>query len=237
MINNVNQQAPKPRDYDEDGFVKVHSIFPTIQGEGPCSGHFAVFVRLFGCNLQCPFCDTDYTSNRVAMSPQGIVDAVSAQSKRKGLVVITGGEPFRQNITPFVSRLLAADYAVQIETNGVLYPGDDFPWSRVLVVVSPKTAGIHPKTAVKAHAYKYVLSYDQVADDGLPVSALGHPLGGVAKHVARPPDGWVGPIYLNPMDGLTEEGNRRSIQAVVTTVAEQQNVIMGIQLHKYIGLP
>ena len=41
-----------------DGTLEVHSIFKTIQGEGPFCGTPAVFIRLAGCNLQCPWCDT-----------------------------------------------------------------------------------------------------------------------------------------------------------------------------------
>src|SRR3954467_9071958 len=45
--------------------LSIHSIFYTLQGEGPYSGCPAVFMRLAGCNLQCPGCDTDYTSGQI----------------------------------------------------------------------------------------------------------------------------------------------------------------------------
>ena len=82
--------------------LDVHSIFATIQGEGPFTGHPCVFVRLAGCNLQCPGCDTDYTEDRRMMQIYEIAESVASVLKASGstrakvpLVVITGGEPFR----------------------------------------------------------------------------------------------------------------------------------------------
>ncbi|WP_046973456.1 7-carboxy-7-deazaguanine synthase QueE, partial [Dyella japonica] len=96
----------------------------TIQGEGPFCGQPAVFVRLAGCNLQCPGCDTNYTSNRKKMSHSDIwqeIVHVTGEAKTK-LVVITGGEPFRQpEVVNFINYLIdMKGYRVQVETNGTM---------------------------------------------------------------------------------------------------------------------
>ena len=39
---------------------RVNEIFYSIQGEGHNTGRAALFVRMSGCNLNCPFCDTDH---------------------------------------------------------------------------------------------------------------------------------------------------------------------------------
>jgi 7-carboxy-7-deazaguanine synthase len=241
MIYQINNQQPMPIERKDDGGVYVHSIFETIQGEGPFAGQAALFIRLTGCNLQCPGCDTEYTSESRYFLPRELRSHVAEiypyrESDYKPLIVITGGEPFRQNINLLTSVLLAYGYRVQIESNGVLYPGDDFPWGQATVVISPKTGKIHPKTAVRATAYKYVLSWDGVMGDGLPERALGHPLGG-AQHVARPPVGWEGPVYLQPMDVKDAIENQRNIQAVVESVMRNKRYIMGVQMHKLTGLP
>ena len=57
----INSQAIEKSAHYTTRSYDVHSIFPTIQGEGPFVGQPAIFIRLAGCNLQCPACDTDYT--------------------------------------------------------------------------------------------------------------------------------------------------------------------------------
>jgi len=241
----LNEQVPLSSDYHDEGFIKVHSMFNTIQGEGPYAGYPALFVRLYGCNLQCPMCDTEYTKEYEQYNPMHLAQEVKSRlqlmhklsvPKMNPLVVITGGEPLRQNIRPFVDYLLGMDFLVQIETNGVFYL--DLPWGHdsLTVVCSPKTGKIHPKTATRVHAYKYVLSSDGVAEDGLPIAALGHPLGKYA-HVARPPDNWSGPVYLNPLDAVNDKANNKNLQAVAQSVTTHGRYIMGVQMHKLIGLP
>ena len=99
--------------------LDVHSQWNTIQGEGPYAGHQATFIRLAGCTLMCPGCDTDYTSNREKARIRDIVAYCENQSP--GLVVITGGEPFRQKLDLLCLMLLAAGKTVQIETNGTVW--------------------------------------------------------------------------------------------------------------------
>lgn len=242
-----NEQSPLRAERGGDGSLAVHSVFQTIQGEGPFAGHAALFIRLYGCNLQCPWCDTDYTSQQERMSLDALVNTVYAYEQKTlsaygdtlyPLVVITGGEPFRQNISPGVRELLTrCRVRVQIETNGVLYPVD-FPWGhpRLTVVCSPKTARIHPETARRVDAYKYVIEAGRVAADGLPTTALGHDLG-KAEHVARPPESWNGPIYIQPMDAKDEETNARNARVCAELVMRHRRYILGFQMHKYMGLP
>jgi 7-carboxy-7-deazaguanine synthase len=231
----MNEQLPIRVDRRDDGALLVHSIFPTIQGEGPFAGQFALFIRLFGCNLQCPGCDTDYTSSSNLHSPEELLAVVQGMLNPEGLVVITGGEPFRQNITPLTMELLEDGFRVQVETNGTSFlPISDM----TTVVVSPKTARIHPELALRANAYKYVLRAGEVADDGLPTVALGYTGGlGMQSRVARPPEGWEGPIYLQPMDEKDEVKNAANAQACVHTILTHQKYILGFQMHKGLGLP
>lgn len=215
----LNTQTPLPPAQEDVGTLDVHSIFLTIQGEGPYAGHPAVFIRLHGCNLQCPGCDTEYTDSLLKLTPDMIARQVRDTGHSAGLIVITGGEPFRQNITATVWHLISQGYNVQVESNGVFAPSTGLPFDdeRFTLVVSPKTAKIHPMTAKAAHVYKYVICESNVAEDGLPISALHHPLP-EGRTVARPPVGWVGEVYINPMDEYSTRLNENNYKAAVSTL-------------------
>lgn len=225
--------------YQSRTMLDVHSIFYTIQGEGPFSGTPAVFIRLAGCNLQCPFCDTDYSS-RTAIPPEEVVNVVKGL-RPSGLVVITGGEPFRQNISLLLDRLVTLGYYVQIETNGSLEPRLDHDLlgmnlsdrHGVYLVVSPKTPKLHPLAHRLAHAYKYVLSADSVTEDGLPTVVLGHGHTPVARPVVFPHESV--PVYLSPMDSGDPLINEVNVQAVVKSCLENGYTLQ-LQIHKLIGV-
>ncbi len=56
QMRELDKPERKRREFDDGSSLSVHSLFYTLQGEGPYSGHPAVFIRLAGCNLQCPKC-------------------------------------------------------------------------------------------------------------------------------------------------------------------------------------
>lgn len=230
----MQNSQPTSRPFiDPTGYLQVHHIFFTMQGEGPFAGTPAVFVRLYGCNLQCPFCDTDYTSEKHLMHPLHIRDHIRAAAGReKGqLVVISGGEPFRQNLTPLVNLLLACGYVVQIETNGTLYL-EDLPYAEITVVCSPKTGSIHPKLAPHIKALKYVLHKDAIDSDGLPIKALDHK---VKATTAKPPKDFKGIIYVQPIDVQNALENQRHLEAALKS-AMDNNYRLCLQLHKIINV-
>lgn len=115
---------------------KIKEIFYSIQGEGRNSGRAAVFVRFAGCNLKCPFCDTDWTGG-VSLTAGDIVEAaVNAAGKNTPeLLILTGGEPTLQIDEVLCDRLHTKFPEIAIETNGtrLLPRGIDF------VTVSPKS--------------------------------------------------------------------------------------------------
>ena len=235
----LNTQPIEKKVHREDGIVEVHSIFYTIQGEGPFCGTPSVFVRLAGCNLQCPWCDTEYSSSRMEMTPFEVVVQAKISMPKGGLVVITGGEPFRQNLSYLLRALTEHGYYVQIETNGTL-PPSEFPYSQDIakragayIVCSPKTGKVHPQVWAQACCAKYVMSADDEGVDGLPVTALGH---SAHPQLARPPRTWERHmIYLQPMDAKNIADNDRNIMAVRDScLANGYN--LQLQIHKLIGV-
>lgn len=232
----------------KDGLLDVHSIFKTIQGEGPFCGRPCVFVRLAGCNLRCPACDTDYSSRRKAMRVKDVLDAVNTQwgerRPRNALVVVTGGEPFRQDLRGLFNILNLYRYDVQVETNGTL-PPSLYPYAphvggkplrnslgRTFIVCSPKTGKISPSIEANACAFKYVVKAGAVHTDGLPLSALDHPSN---PFPARPPVGWDRPVYVQPLDEKDDVINRANLDVAVASCLNHGYTLQ-LQVHKYIGV-
>ncbi|MCI9606593.1 MAG: radical SAM protein [Muribaculaceae bacterium] len=115
--------------------LRVNEIFHSLQGEGYFAGVPAVFVRLSGCNLSCPFCDTDH-SPFTEMTEEQIVSAASAYPTRH--IVITGGEPALQLNTRLTDLLHQAGFFIQIETNGTVELPKGIDW----ITCSPKSQAI-----------------------------------------------------------------------------------------------
>lgn len=220
--------------------LEVHSFFLTIQGEGPYAGRRAFFIRLAGCNLQCPGCDTEYTDIRNNLTIESIWDYMRKEGigPRRTVVVITGGEPFRQNILPLVRLLRSHMFDVQIETNGTLYPYGESKeiFDLATVVCSPKTGKVHQAFYQHGNFWKYVVMSGDMADDGLPIHALQHSVG--RQGVQRPPFGAT--VYVQPMDMGNDSDearsqNERNLGAAVESVMEHGYTLC-LQQHKIIGM-
>lgn len=129
--------------------IKVSEIFTSFQGEGPYIGTPATFLRLYGCNLNCKWCDTDISTYEM-LSVDDVAEILITQMEFNNikLLVITGGEPTLQ--MEEIKRLikeLPEDIKIQLETNGSIFeylPEIDY-------VVSPK----EDKEKVFENYYKY----------------------------------------------------------------------------------
>lgn len=111
----------------------VNEIFYSIQGEGRHAGRPAVFVRFSGCNLRCPFCDTDF-KNHEGLTESDIVQRVREIGGPCRFVVLTGGEPALQVDWFLLTEFHNAGYEVAMETNGTQPVPTGVDW----VTVSPK---------------------------------------------------------------------------------------------------
>jgi len=110
---------------------KINEIFYSLQGEGANTGTPAIFIRFSGCNLRCPFCDTEFDSF-TEMSVEEIMGAISMYPSN--FVVLTGGEPSLQADNSLIEALHNEDYIVAMETNGTHLLPENIDW----VTVSPK---------------------------------------------------------------------------------------------------
>lgn len=109
-------------------------IFESLQGEGRNMGRPCVFVRFAGCNLACPWCDTD-TAKHFSLTRDDLLAEV--RTFRAKSVILTGGEPTVQAGMPeLVATLKGAGYWIGVETNGLVAP--DWLASVDYVACSPK---------------------------------------------------------------------------------------------------
>lgn len=105
-----------------ENLIKVSEIFRSIDGEGIRTGYPATFIRLFGCNLNCSYCDSSYATSGndyIEMSILDILDRVEYLGLRR--ITLTGGEPLScHQCFNLVHELTSNGYEVNIETNGSL---------------------------------------------------------------------------------------------------------------------
>lgn len=101
---------------------QVIEKFISIDGEGPCAGQLAAFIRFKNCNLRCDWCDTCYSYDGSVegenLSPLEIYHFV--KENKVNHVTLTGGEPLIQPQIEVLIGILAADkeLTIHIETNG-----------------------------------------------------------------------------------------------------------------------
>jgi 7-carboxy-7-deazaguanine synthase len=107
----------------------VSEIFSSIQGEGPCAGQPAVFLRLAFCNLACTWCDSRYTwdwsSYDIAKEVHRMaLEEVEARIRSFGIhhLVVTGGEPLLQARRLECLLRGLQGYYIELETNGTIPP-------------------------------------------------------------------------------------------------------------------
>lgn len=105
--------------------MRVAEIFESISGEvgGFLQGSPTTFIRLAGCNLHCPFCDTAWAIDLESgddIDIETIVGRVDDLSWKQ--VLITGGEPLiqKEELQELIYQLKRNGYLIQIETNGTI---------------------------------------------------------------------------------------------------------------------
>lgn len=214
----------------------INEVFESIQGEAQYTGTPSIFIRLQGCPVACPWCDTKHTwevdeKNIIAktqmkakitdsdkfsrMTAAEILELVKTYRARH--VVITGGEPALYDLRPLVEALTADDFcAVQIETSGtheVLAP--DNAW----VTVSPKIGMAKP----------LLLSAIRRADE------IKHPVGKMMdierlQEVVLPWKPIGCSVWLQPLS-QNEKATRLCVEE-----ATKNGWRVSVQTHKFLGV-
>jgi 7-carboxy-7-deazaguanine synthase len=109
-----------------DTRIPMVEIFETVEGEGTRAGFPTVFVRLFGCNLRCTWCDTKYSYPPA--EAENVLTIAEILSKvgtfRSRHICLTGGEPllYGEKSLALVEALAELEQVddLHIETNGAI---------------------------------------------------------------------------------------------------------------------
>jgi organic radical activating enzyme len=228
----LGNNPSRPQESGDGQRLWVQEVFYTLQGEGAFTGQPALFVRLAGCNLKCFWCDTEFESSTWHPSLGELLERVEAlRPPVCDLIVVTGGEPLRQNIVPFLEKLLERGLRVQIETSGSLWL--ELPeHPRLFIHCSPKTPRLHPSLVPRISVFKYVVAAGEVdAEDGLPVMSTQRM--DTPARLARPPPG--ARVFVMPRDDHDPERNRANVQECVR-VAMTFGYTLTLQTHKLLGI-
>lgn len=213
----------------------VHEIFHSIQGEGIKTGIPMTFIRLFGCNLSCSFCDTPQDRGQVEdltipeivervlkATPDRLILADAPKPKRSRYwTCITGGEPMIYNdLNNLIDAFHEVRYNVALETNGSV---DRLPLPNAdHICVSPKSGQVIDRPIVhRANEVKILIGAGLFDEEWMICRALNwHPNGEVC----------VQPLWLeNQTEYLVNL--MRAIE-----LAQLYWIRLSVQVHKYIGV-
>lgn len=219
----------------------VNDIYESIQGEGAMTGVPMAILRMQGCDVGCPWCDTKETwtlnlKYRVdlmfdalgrddkwcMMTSSGIADWINKNHPTMGWVLLTGGEPAQQNLAALVGRLQAEGLKVLVETSGTAQGvlGCRVDW----LCVSPKLRmpggkEIIPEVLAIADEIKMPIGRQKDIDELLKLLCDDSPVEPGAV------------VSLQPLSE-SKEATRLCVEA-----AKQNAWRVSIQVHKLVDLP
>lgn len=191
----------------------INEIFESIQGEGFHTGEPVIFIRLAGCSMGCEWCDTKYCQEvHYTLSTKQICQLLENNFVKKP-VVISGGEPFEQDLWPLIETLLKQEYSIYIETNGaheIIAPIGNSVW----ITVSPKKQ-------VNATAFQYADEIKLVISNEEDVKRAKKML---SHHSVKH-------FYLQP-----ESGKKEATKLCVETCMQDPRFKLSVQVHKLIDI-
>lgn len=188
---------------------RINDIFYSLQGEGHNTGRAAVFVRFAGCNLRCPFCDTEFDTYR-EMADEEVIAAIKALCPLPTLVVLTGGEPTLQVDEAFIDLLHNHGFEVAMESNGTRPAPRNLDW----LTVSPKG-----KQSAGRAADELKVIFDEDTD----------PEAFRSDGAAQPE------LYLQPCDTGDAARNARIVERCVAYIKAHPQWRLSLQTHKLAG--
>jgi 7-carboxy-7-deazaguanine synthase len=198
--------------------IPIHETFQqTIQGEGYWAGTPVDFIRLAGCPVGCPWCDTGYADGGANLPRQvRPLDALVAEL-RSPRVVISGGEPFiHAQLPDLAETLIASGRGVAIETSGAFWQDVS---SDAWITLSPKEH-ISPRYPVKPQMWQRANEIKLVISTGAELAFYQpHFVAGI-------------PVFLQP-EWIDRD---RTLPLVLKLLQQFPAYRLSLQIHKFIGV-
>jgi 7-carboxy-7-deazaguanine synthase len=218
----------------------INEIFVTLQGEANFTGQPAIFVRLQGCDVACPWCDTKHTWQ---MTDQQVIDIKQVLSKKEDNdqfcwlsteelvgqihsthprvqhVVMTGGEPAKHPLLPITQALIEQGFFVQIETSGT------------------ETIDVHADTWVTLSPKLGMPSQKMVLKENLlRANEIKLPIGKEQDY--RRYQAWLKSLNYQPTVDLWLQplSQNPSATELCTKLAIEYGHRVSIQVHRYLGI-
>ena len=210
--------------------LPVVETFHSLQGEGAHAGRSAFFVRLAGCAVGCPWCDTKH-SWPAAVHPQRSLaelaeEARSAATAGAAFAVITGGEPLEQDLAPLCQALRpeVTRLPLHLETSGAapLELSGSFAW----ITLSPKRH--RPPAAPLLAACDELKVVIHTADDLAFAAAMAE----AAQQARAAGSGAAAPLLLLQPGWESPEGQ----ELAINWVRSHPHWRLSLQSHKWLGV-
>lgn len=217
--------------------MKVAEIYESIDGECGHAGKLTTFLRLAGCNLSCPWCDTkewqgdDGFEKAQDMSIDEVLEAVCSYGNKH--LTITGGEPLMQgkDVFTLVRQMARKNVAVAVETNGSYFVGSFLALSNVSLCLDYKCPSSCFSSTMNLHNYPLLRAQDCVKFVVANVNDLKFAL----KAVENIPE--AVPIYVSPVFGWRCGSILMDWLKAAKESWPRHNIRIQTQLHKILWSP
>jgi organic radical activating enzyme len=212
--------------------LPVVETFHSLQGEGLHAGRSAFFIRLAGCTVGCPWCDTKHSWPQGSHPHRSLAElaseAATAAAAGAAFVVITGGEPLHHDLSGLCTALrqTGLPMPLHLETSGVDPLSGDFDW----ITLSPKRHR-PPTSELLGVCQELKVVVEQAEDlefaEAMAAAALEQTAARIAAgESATPPHLLLQPAWGNP----TGEA------LAVAFVQKHPGWRLSLQSHKWLGV-
>ena len=195
--------------------LPLMEAFRTVQGEGAHTGRPSFFMRIGGCDVGCHWCDVKESWDAQRHPLTSLDELLELPGNQDSIVVITGGEPLMWDMGPLTEGLRARGFRVHLETSGAYPVTGSWDW----VCLSPKkTKAPLVEWYALANELKVIIFND---DDFKRAAAHAEQCSAQIE------------LFVQP------EWSRRdqNIPKIIDFLESNPQWRLGLQTHKYIGMP